>query len=46
MMAMTGDELGQLIKGLIETPAAVRDKVREAIKPSNMETLKGAKAGD
>jgi tripartite-type tricarboxylate transporter receptor subunit TctC len=46
MMAMTGDELGQLIKGLIETPVGIRDKVREAIKPSNVQTLKGAKAGD
>src|SRR5688572_26521651 len=33
--AMTGEELAKLIKDIIETPPAIREKVKLAIEPKN-----------
>jgi tripartite-type tricarboxylate transporter receptor subunit TctC len=46
IQAMTGEELARLIKSVIETPAAVRDKVKVAIETKNTTTLPGAKTGE
>jgi tripartite-type tricarboxylate transporter receptor subunit TctC len=46
LRAMDGGELADLIKGIIETPADVRDKVKLAIQPKNAKTLPGAKSGE
>jgi tripartite-type tricarboxylate transporter receptor subunit TctC len=43
---MTGEQLAQLIKQVIETPAAIREKVKLAIEPTNTTTLPGAKTGN
>jgi hypothetical protein len=43
--AMTGEQLAQLIKGVIETPADIRDKVKLAIETKNTTVLPGAKTG-
>jgi tripartite-type tricarboxylate transporter receptor subunit TctC len=45
IQAMTGEQLAQLIKSVIETPAAIRDKVKRAIEPTNTTTLPGTKTG-
>jgi tripartite-type tricarboxylate transporter receptor subunit TctC len=44
--AMTGNELAQLVKGVIEAPADIREKVKLAIVPKNTVTLPGAKTGE
>jgi tripartite-type tricarboxylate transporter receptor subunit TctC len=46
IQAMTGEQLAQLIKSVIETPAAIRDKVKLAIETKNTTTLPGAKTGE
>jgi tripartite-type tricarboxylate transporter receptor subunit TctC len=46
LRAMNGGELAELVRGVIETPADVRDKVKLAIQPKNHKTLPGAKSGD
>ena len=40
---MSGKELAELINSVIETPIAVREKVKLAIQPNNPKTLPGAK---
>ena len=42
--AMTGQELAQLVKNIIETPADIREKVKLAIEPKNTVKAPGAKA--
>jgi tripartite-type tricarboxylate transporter receptor subunit TctC len=46
IQAMTGEQLAQLIKSVIETPAAIRDKVKLAIETKNTTTLPGAKTAE
>jgi tripartite-type tricarboxylate transporter receptor subunit TctC len=43
--AMTGQELARLVKDIIETPPAIRDKVKVAIEPKNTVEAPGAKKG-
>jgi tripartite-type tricarboxylate transporter receptor subunit TctC len=44
--AMTGGELADLVRSVIETPADVREKVKLAIQPKNAVTVPGAKAAE
>jgi tripartite-type tricarboxylate transporter receptor subunit TctC len=43
--AMTGQQLADVIKGIIEAPADIREKVKLAIVPKNTVELPGAKKG-
>jgi tripartite-type tricarboxylate transporter receptor subunit TctC len=42
---MSGDELAQLVKDIISTPAEIREKVKLAIEPKNTVEAPGAKKG-
>jgi len=44
--AMTGEQLATLVKDIIETPAAIREKVKLAIVPNNTVEAPGAKKGE
>jgi tripartite-type tricarboxylate transporter receptor subunit TctC len=44
--AMSGGELADLIKHVIETPADIRERVKLAIQPRNAQILPGAKTGN
>ena len=44
--AMSGTELAALIKSVIETPAATREKVKLAIQPQDARMLPGAKSAE
>ena len=44
--AMSGAELAELIRNVIETPAGVREKVKLAIQPQNARTLPGSKSAE
>ena len=42
---MTGEQLATLVRDIIETPAAIRDKVKLAIQAKNTVEAPGAKKG-
>jgi tripartite-type tricarboxylate transporter receptor subunit TctC len=44
--AMNGGQLADLIKSVIETPIDVREKVKLAIQPKNVQTVPGAKPAE
>jgi tripartite-type tricarboxylate transporter receptor subunit TctC len=46
LRAMSGSELADLVRAVIETPLDVREKVKLAIQPKNHQTLPGAKSGE
>jgi tripartite-type tricarboxylate transporter receptor subunit TctC len=43
---MSGDRLAELVKQVVETPPALREKVKSAIQPKNAQTLPGAKPAE
>jgi hypothetical protein len=44
--AMAGDELADLVRRVIETPADIREKVKLAIQPKNAQTVPGARPAE